>query len=176
MFPANRLIPTLCLHSPTLTPRARPTWLMSPPRPQRIALPSPAVASRCSLQHSPLSKRVPPRRATYSASRASQASWPPKKPAISFLYLTRVAIEFHAADLYEQGATGIYCAATVETVGPTGVEMEALMAVQVALLTIYDMCKAVDRGMSILGVRVLEKHGGKSGDYASETYFNSTDN
>ena len=92
------------------------------------------------------------------------------------LALTHVAIEFHAADLYKQGATGIYCAATVETVGPTGVEMEALMAVQVALLTIYDMCKAVDRGMSIHGVRVLEKHGGKSGDYKSETYFNSTDN
>ena len=50
-------------------------------------------------------------------------------------------------------------------VGPTGVEMEALTAVQVALLTIYDMCKAVDRGMSIHDVRVVEKHGGKSGSY-----------
>ena len=51
----------------------------------------------------------------------------------------------------------------METVGPTGVEMEALTAVQVALLTIHDMCKAVDRGMSIHDVRVVEKHGGKSG-------------
>jgi cyclic pyranopterin phosphate synthase len=51
----------------------------------------------------------------------------------------------------------------VETVGPTGVEMEALTAVSVALLTIYDMCKAVDRGMTLTDVKLLEKHGGKSG-------------
>jgi cyclic pyranopterin phosphate synthase len=55
----------------------------------------------------------------------------------------------------------------VETIGPTGVEMEALTAVQIALLTIYDMCKAVDRGMVITGVRLLEKHGGKSGSYVA---------
>ena len=61
----------------------------------------------------------------------------------------------------------VTCLATVETVGPTGVEMEALTAVQVALLTIYDMCKAVDRGMTIQGVRLLEKHGGKSGSYSA---------
>ncbi len=79
------------------------------------------------------------------------------------LALTRVAIEFEAASARQPGATGIFCAATVETVGPTGVEMEALTAVQIALLTIYDMCKAVDRGMSIHDVRVVEKHGGKSG-------------
>jgi cyclic pyranopterin phosphate synthase len=60
------------------------------------------------------------------------------------------------------------CTATVETVGPTGVEMEALTAVQVALLTIYDMCKAADRGMSIHDVRVLQKHGGKSGSYVAD--------
>ncbi len=60
------------------------------------------------------------------------------------------------------------CTATVETVGPTGVEMEALTAVQVALLTIYDMCKAVDRAMAITDVRVLEKHGGKSGSFMAE--------
>jgi cyclic pyranopterin phosphate synthase len=59
----------------------------------------------------------------------------------------------------------VVCTATVETVGPTGVEMEALTAVQVALLTIYDMCKAVDRGMVMTEVRVLEKHGGKSGSF-----------
>jgi cyclic pyranopterin phosphate synthase len=57
------------------------------------------------------------------------------------------------------------CSATVETVGPTGVEMEALTAVQIALLTIYDMCKAIDRGMTITDVKVLEKHGGKSGSW-----------
>jgi molybdenum cofactor biosynthesis protein MoaC len=55
-----------------------------------------------------------------------------------------------------------------ETVGKTGVEMEALTAVQVGLLTIYDVCKAVDRGMVMTNVRVLEKHGGKSGDWTAE--------
>jgi cyclic pyranopterin phosphate synthase len=83
------------------------------------------------------------------------------------LALTRVAIEFEAASARQPGTTGIFCAATVETVGPTGVEMEALTAVQVALLTIYDMCKAVDRGMSIHDVRVVEKHGGKSGSFVA---------
>lgn len=63
------------------------------------------------------------------------------------------------------GESAVYCRAQVETVGPTGVEMEALNAVQVTLLTIYDMCKAVDRGMSIETVRLLEKSGGKSGDW-----------
>ena len=59
--------------------------------------------------------------------------------------------------------SALYCQATVETQGRTGVEMEALCAVQVCLLTVYDMCKAVDRGMSIEGVRLVEKAGGKSG-------------
>ena len=59
------------------------------------------------------------------------------------------------------------CAATVETVGPTGVEMEALTALQVALLTIYDMCKAVDRGMTITDCKLLQKLGGKSGSYVA---------
>ena len=81
------------------------------------------------------------------------------------LALTRVAIEFEASSAQQLGAVGIFCSATVETVGQTGVEMEALTAVQVALLTIYDMCKAVDRGMSIHDVRVVEKHGGKSGSF-----------
>ena len=81
------------------------------------------------------------------------------------LALTRVAIEFEASSTQQLGAVGIFCSATVETVGQTGVEMEALTAVQVALLTIYDMCKAVDRGMSIHDVRVVEKHGGKSGSF-----------
>jgi cyclic pyranopterin phosphate synthase len=59
----------------------------------------------------------------------------------------------------------VHCLATVKTVGPTGVEMEALTAVQIALLTIYDMCKAVDRGMCIESVRLVEKVGGKSGHW-----------
>src|SRR5690348_7251225 len=65
------------------------------------------------------------------------------------LALTRVAVEFELREAVGAGAPAIVCTATVETVGPTGVEMEALTAVQVALLTIYDMCKAVDRGMTI---------------------------
>ena len=62
----------------------------------------------------------------------------------------------------------VSCTATVETHGQTGVEMEALTAVQVALLTIYDMCKAVDRGMTINGVKLMEKHGGKSGSFVAD--------
>ncbi len=83
------------------------------------------------------------------------------------LTLTRVSIEFETASKLQVGAIGIACSATVETVGQTGVEMEALAAVQIALLTIYDMCKAVDRGMVIHGVRVVEKHGGKSGHFSA---------
>ena len=85
------------------------------------------------------------------------------------LALTRVAIEFEMADDRRPSTIGIYCSAVVETVGVTGVEIEALTAVQIALLTIYDMCKAVDRGMSIHNVRVLEKQGGKSGRFISGT-------
>ncbi|MFZ4478512.1 MAG: cyclic pyranopterin monophosphate synthase MoaC [Rhodoferax sp.] len=83
------------------------------------------------------------------------------------LALTRVAVEFETVRAGTQGTSSILCSATVETVGPTGVEMEALTAVQVALLTIYDMCKAVDRGMTITNVRLLEKHGGKSGSFVA---------
>ena len=79
--------------------------------------------------------------------------------------LTRVTVEFEIQGLGDPQGPAVSCKAAAETVGPTGVEMEALTAVQVALLTIYDMCKAVDRGMTIEGVRLLEKHGGKSGDY-----------
>ncbi|NOX43936.1 MAG: cyclic pyranopterin monophosphate synthase MoaC [Gammaproteobacteria bacterium] len=61
----------------------------------------------------------------------------------------------------------VSCVATVQTVGKTGVEMEALMAVQIALLTIYDMCKSVDRGMAMGGIRLLRKEGGKSGTWSS---------
>ncbi len=83
------------------------------------------------------------------------------------LALTRVAIDFEVIPSSATQASAVACTATVETVGPTGVEMEALTAVQVALLTIYDMCKAVDRGMTITGVKLLEKHGGKSGSFVA---------
>lgn len=79
------------------------------------------------------------------------------------LALTHVALDFNA----DAASASILCLATVETVGPTGVEMEALTAVQVALLTIYDMCKAVDRAMVMTDVRLLEKHGGKSGSFVN---------
>ena len=79
------------------------------------------------------------------------------------LALTRVAVEFSV----DEATSAVNCQATVETVGPTGVEMEALTAVQIALLTIYDMCKAIDRGMTITDVKVLEKHGGKSGSWVA---------
>ena len=65
----------------------------------------------------------------------------------------------------QQSPPSVYCRATVRTVGQTGVEMEALTAVQVALLTIYDMCKAVDRGMTLTDIRLLAKSGGASGDW-----------
>ncbi len=77
--------------------------------------------------------------------------------------LTRVTVEFEVLP----DDNTVQCRATAETVGPTGVEMEALTAVQVALLTIYDMCKAADRGMVISDVKLLEKHGGKSGSFVN---------
>ena len=75
------------------------------------------------------------------------------------LAITRVTVDFALGD------DSVLCTAQVETVGPTGVEMEALTAVQIGLLTIYDMCKAVDRGMVMSDIRVLEKQGGKSGHW-----------
>jgi len=77
------------------------------------------------------------------------------------LALTRVGIEFKL----NRKLRAVDCVATVETIGRTGVEMEALTAVAVALLTIYDMCKAVDRGMRCESIRLLEKNGGKSGHW-----------
>jgi cyclic pyranopterin monophosphate synthase len=77
------------------------------------------------------------------------------------LALTRVAVEFEV----DRDASTVQCQATVETVGRTGVEMEALTAVTVGLLTIYDMCKAIDRGMRFEHVRLLEKKGGRSGHW-----------
>jgi len=78
--------------------------------------------------------------------------------------LTKVGVEFDI----DQPASAIHCTVTAETVGRTGVEMEALTAASVALLTIYDMCKAVDRGMQIANLRLLEKAGGKSGHWVAE--------
>jgi cyclic pyranopterin phosphate synthase len=80
------------------------------------------------------------------------------------LALTRVAVEF----TINETDSSIMCNTQVETYGKTGVEMEALTAVQVGLLTIYDMCKAIDRGMVMTDVKVMEKHGGKSGSWKVE--------
>jgi len=79
------------------------------------------------------------------------------------LPLTRVTVDFEI----DSAANGVLCRAQVETLGRTGVEMEALTSVQIGLLTIYDMVKAADRGMVISDVRVQEKHGGKSGDWSA---------
>ena len=80
------------------------------------------------------------------------------------LALTSVDIEFEI----EEAPAAVYCLAAVETHGQTGVEMEALTAVQIALLTIYDMCKAVDRGMTLQDIGLVKKSGGKSGTWTRE--------
>jgi cyclic pyranopterin phosphate synthase len=80
------------------------------------------------------------------------------------LPLTRVAVEFSL----DGQTSSIECTARVETRGQTGVEMEALTAVQIGLLTVYDMVKSADRGMVIDNVRLIEKHGGKSGSYVAD--------
>jgi cyclic pyranopterin monophosphate synthase len=77
------------------------------------------------------------------------------------LALTRVAAEF----VIDEAADAVHCEVTAECFGRTGVEMEAMTAASVGLLTIYDMCKAVDRGMRIENIRLLEKSGGKSGHW-----------
>jgi len=80
------------------------------------------------------------------------------------LMLTRVAVDFNI----DQAASAVECRVTTETRERTGVEMEAIVAVQAALATIYDMCKAVDRGMLIGDVKLIEKAGGKSGHWIRE--------
>ena len=80
-------------------------------------------------------------------------------PLCHTLALTKIAVDFSV----DRANDAVECVATAETVGRTGVEMEALTAVSVGLLTIYDMCKAVDRGMRMEGIRLLHKQGGKSG-------------
>lgn len=79
--------------------------------------------------------------------------------------LTKVSVTF---DIDEQHHA-VICTATTETTGQTGVEMEALTAVNIGLLTIYDMCKAVDRGMVMSDIKLLEKRGGKTGDWIATT-------
>ena len=78
------------------------------------------------------------------------------------IVLSSVDLEFAP----QRTPLGIHCEATVRTVGQTGVEMEALTAVEIALLTIYDMCKAVDRGMTLTDIRLTEKSGGASGHWS----------
>lgn len=80
------------------------------------------------------------------------------------LLLTKIAVDF----TFDEAASTVEISATVKCKGQTGVEMEALTAVSVAALTIYDMAKAVERGMVIDGVRLLEKRGGKSGHWLAE--------
>jgi cyclic pyranopterin monophosphate synthase len=80
------------------------------------------------------------------------------------LALTKVGVEFEI----DRDRSSVRCVATAETVGRTGVEMEAMTAVSVGLLTVYDMCKAVDRGMRIEGIRLVEKRGGKSGHWRAD--------
>lgn len=81
--------------------------------------------------------------------------------------LTHVAVEF----IIDEATSQITCKVTAETIGRTGIEMEALTAVSVALLTIYDMAKAIDRGMKIDSIRLLEKEGGKSGHWRADSAF-----
>jgi len=81
------------------------------------------------------------------------------------LALTKVGIEFEL----DAAASAVDCTATVECIGRTGVEMEALTAACVGLLTIYDMCKAIDRGMRIEGIGLIEKRGGKSGVWLADS-------
>ena len=82
-------------------------------------------------------------------------------PLCHQIALTKVSVEFSP----DETESSIFCRVTAETVGKTGVEMEALTGVSVALLTIYDMCKAVDRGMTMGDIRLLEKQGGRSGHW-----------
>ena len=78
--------------------------------------------------------------------------------------ITKISIVFET----KTRPARVICHATVETVGRTGVEMEALTAVAAALLTVYDMCKAIDRGMQLTDIRLLEKRGGKTGDWVAK--------
>jgi cyclic pyranopterin monophosphate synthase len=84
------------------------------------------------------------------------------------LAITKVAVDLNV----DEAAPAVVCQATVHTSGQTGVEMEALAAVQIALLTVYDMCKAVDKGMAMTDIVLLEKRGGKSGVWTRDAVGN----
>lgn len=86
-------------------------------------------------------------------------------PLCHTLALTKCTVNFET----DETAGEITAICTAETTGQTGVEMEVLTGVSAALLTIYDMCKAIDKGMVITEIRLLEKHGGRSGSYADQT-------
>ena len=94
-------------------------------------------------------------------------------PMCHSIALSGVDVAFSEVEADAQGRVGIRVVTTTTCVGQTGVEMEALCAASVALLTIYDMCKAADRAMSIHGVRVLQKHGGKSGSFVAPADANA---
>ena len=85
-------------------------------------------------------------------------------PLCHLLHLTKVEISFEL----EEETSSVRAACTVRTTGRTGVEMEALTGVSVALLTVYDMCKAIDKRMTLGEIHLVEKHGGKSGDFYFE--------
>ena len=85
-------------------------------------------------------------------------------PMCHILPITKCKVEFEMVE----SELAIYCNCTVRVTGKTGVEMEALTGVQIALLTIYDMCKAVDKGMCMTGIRLLKKTGGKSGIWEAD--------
>ena len=96
-------------------------------------------------------------------------------PLCHTLLLTGVELAFELEDGADQAGEGrVHIQATVRTMGKTGAEMEALTAVSAAALTIYDMCKAVDRGMVIADVRLLRKSGGKSGTFEREAPVGAT--
>jgi cyclic pyranopterin phosphate synthase len=114
-------------------------------------------------------RRATPRKATCSAPPASPASWPPSAPMNSSRSATRCCSPRSPWNVTPDDALpGVRVSATVKVSGQTGVEMEALTAVSVACLTVYDMVKAVDRGMRIEAVRLVEKTGGASGSYRAE--------
>jgi cyclic pyranopterin phosphate synthase len=100
--------------------------------------------------------------ARIAAIQAAKRTWE-LIPLCHPLPITRIGVDF----AIDAARNLVRCTATVETVGRTGVEMEALTAVQIGLLTIYDMCKAADRGMVMSDIGLLEKHGGKSGDWTA---------
>jgi cyclic pyranopterin phosphate synthase len=101
--------------------------------------------------------------ARIAAIQAAKRTWE-LIPLCHPIALTRVSIDFELDD----GASAVTCRAVAECRGRTGVEMEALAAVNIGLLTIYDMCKAVDRGMTMGDIRLLEKEGGKSGRWVAD--------